>query len=478
MNKILLIYPRTGVPNNKPQSPLSLLAICPGLEANGFEPVVVDSRVKNNYKEIICRHLSDSLFVGLSTMTGYQIRYALEIARFIRQQSSNAILVWGGVHPSLLPEETINHPLVDIVCVGEGEETVVDIARCIRERHDLSTVKGIYYKDKLGVVHKTGSRPLLGLSTLPMPAWHLVDIRDYSEIGVQTGRGCPWRCRFCYNLHYNERKWRAKSVNQVMDELRLLKERYAVRQVMFYDDNFFTNPKRVRELAERFISEKLDIRWSTTCRADYIAQYDDSFIELLKRSGVDILFVGSESGSEKILSYIQKDITVQDIRDMAKKAMKHQLCIHTIFMVGFSVETEEDRCKTFDLMDEIKGIYPDISISSTCIYTPYPGNELYQEAIRAGFVVPHTLEEWTAFAFFECHLPWMSSEVREKLENLAFITRFVFWSRDIKEHYLRPKYYLPYVILRLSALLRWRLRWFSYAWEWKLFRRFVKRFMD
>jgi radical SAM superfamily enzyme YgiQ (UPF0313 family) len=478
-NKILLIYPKTGVGVLKPQSPLSLLTLCPGLISQGFQPVIVDTRLAGtDFKSVIKQHLAEALFVGLSTMTGQQIHHALEVAAWIRQIDPAMKLVWGGIHPSLLPEETIRHPLVDMVVVGEGEETIVELAQALSQGREPVEVRGLCYKNRQGEIVKHQPRPLLDLSRVATPSWHLVNVDDYSEIGVQAGRGCPWRCRFCYNIQYNERRWRAKSVDQIMDELQLLKRRYGVNQVTFYDDNFFSNPKRVRELAERMVAENLGIRWSTTCRADYLAHYDDDFIDLLKRSGVHILFVGSESGSPKVLKYISKDITTDDIQGMARTTRKHGLRVHTSFMLGFPVENEEDRRLTYAMMDKIREIDPQIYITTTCIYTPYPGNEMFNDAVNAGFRPPSDLEGWSRFTFFECQLPWLKPRDRRRLESLAFITRFVFWHREIKERYLKWYYYPFYYPLRLSALLRWRLRWFAGAWEWKAFSRFVAHFSD
>lgn len=474
MKKILLIYPKTGVQVLKPQSPLSLLAICPGLIEAGFEPILVDMRLEGSKPmETIKQHIQDALFVGISTMTGHQIHHALDTAQMVRTMRPNTTLVWGGIHPSLLPEETLRHSLVDIVVVGEGEQTVVELAQCLAEGGDLSSVRGLAYKTKDGGMVTTSKRPLLDLTTLSTPSWHLVDVSAYSEIGVQTGRGCPWRCRFCYNIRFNDRRWRAKNTNQIVEELKLLKEVYKVKHVTFYDDNFFSNPKRVRALAECLIKEKIDIRWSTTCRADYLSHYDTEFINLLKQSGVHILFVGSESGSSRILKYIDKDITTEDILGMARATNSHSLRVHTSFMVGFPGENDADRRMTFDMMDKIKSIDPNIYITTTCIYTPYPGNEMFDDAVRAGFIPPKSLEEWANFSFFECQLPWLSKKNRKRMERLAFISRFVFWHREIKARYLTWYYYPFYYFLRANALLRWRFRFFDLGLEWDIFSKFV-----
>jgi anaerobic magnesium-protoporphyrin IX monomethyl ester cyclase len=474
--RILLIYPQLGPQALMPQAPLSLLSICPTLEKAGYQPVIVDTRVEPDYEEKIAQCLPDTLFVGITSMTGLQIEYALRMAALVRKLDPEKPIVWGGIHATILPEQTLADQRVDIVVAGEGEEVVVELADCLASHGDLSTVKGIYFHDEKGKVVFTGKRPFLDMNTVRMPSWHLVDVSKYSEIGVQTARGCPFRCRFCFNHLYNGSKWRAKDTDLVIDELRVLKERYNVNHVVFYDDNFFSNMKRVRSLCEKIVENNLDIRWSTTCRADILARrVDAEFANLIKKAGVHILFVGSESGSQRILTeVINKQITTDDIIGMAKTTRKHQLRVHTSFMSGFPRETEEERQQTFSLMDQIKKINPDIYITAICIYTPYPGNPLYDEIVSGwSFQPPHSLEGWAGLTFFNCQLPWLTVKDRSMLENLAFISRFVFWSREIKERYIKFYHYPAYLFFRWDALMRWKLRFFTYAPEWKLFRRIV-----
>ena len=409
-------------------------------------------------------------------MTGLQIHYALEIVTLIRRLDPEKVVVWGGIHATIMPEQTLRDSGVDIVVAGEGEDVVVELADSLASGKDLKTIKGIYFHDENGNIVFTGKRPFLNMNQVKMPSWHLVDVSKYSEIGVQTARGCPFRCRFCFNFLYNGRLWRAKDVDIVIDELRMLKERYKVEHIVFYDDNFFSDLKRVRYLCERIIENKLNIKWSTTCRADILARrLDADFAELMKSAGVHILFVGSESGSQRILSeVINKQITVDDILGMARNAREHKLRVHTSFMSGFLGETEVERQMTFDLMDCIKKINPDIYITALCIYTPYPGNPMYDEIVSGGlFKSPGTLEEWSQLTFFNCRLPWLSLKDCSMLENLAFISRFVFWYKEIRGRYIKFYHYPAYLFFRLDALLRWKFRFFSYAPEWKMFRRVV-----
>ena len=201
--RILLIYPQLGPQALMPQAPLSLLSICPNLEHAGYAPIIIDTRVEPDYEEKIKKELPDSLFIGITSMTGLQIQYALEIATFIRKLDPKKIIVWGGIHATILPEQTLRDPRVDIVVTGEGEEVVVELADCLSSNGVLRTVKGIYFHDEQGDVVFTGKRAFLDMNKVEMPSWHLVDVSRYSEIGVQAARGCPFRCRFCFNHLYN-----------------------------------------------------------------------------------------------------------------------------------------------------------------------------------------------------------------------------------------------------------------------------------
>ena len=473
--RILLLYPKLGIKTLKPQSPLALLSICPNLEKAGYEPVIIDARVEPDYEKKIEALLPGTLFVGITSMTGLQIQYALQLAEVVRRLDPDMPIVWGGIHATILPEQTLSDTRVDLVATGEGEELVVELADCLAAGGDLRTVKGIHFHDDNGEHVFTGPRPLLDMDRVPMPSWHLIDVSKYGEIGVQSGRGCPYGCRFCYNHLYNGRRWRAKNADAVLEELGLLKRKYGVDHVTFYDDNFFSNLKRVRYLAQQMIEREIDLRWSTTCRADILARAEGDFIDLIKRAGVHILFVGSESGSERILKeVINKEIDLDDILGMARNTRAYKLRVHTSFMAGFPDETEAERHLTFDMMDRVKAIDPDIYITTICIYTPYPGTPLYDEIVSTGlYQEPQSLEEWSRLTYFNCALPWLAPEDASRLENLAFIARFVFWHREIKERFLKAYQYPAYFFYRLDALLRWKLRFFGMAPEWKIFRRIV-----
>ena len=295
-------------------------------------------------------------------------------------------------------------------------------------------------------------------------------VERYGQIAMQTARGCPHRCRFCYNREFNQGRWRPRPLDAILRELRDLKARGA-KEVHFVDDNFFTHRERVQELCERMLREDCVLPWNATCRADDLAGYPPDFLHLLKRAGLQLLFVGCESGSPRMLGHIHKDITVSQIRRLAQQTRHHDLRAMLTFMVGLPTENEADRRATWDLMDELVRIDPRILISQTCIYTPYPGSEMFQESIEAGFQPPDSLQAWARLTFVKCHLPWLSPGEQRMLEDISVITRFIFWHREMRKSYLRRRHLPAYHLLRADARLRWRWRWFHGAWEWAAFRK-------
>ena len=418
--------------------------------------------------------LPRTVFVGVTSMTGEQLKYAIELVNLVKAMSPDTPVVFGGIHASLLPEQAAKTEGIDIVAIGEGEGIISEIIDYYEGRAALKDIKGICYVQG-GETITAPARELMDLENLKTPSWHLIDIKNYMDFTVQGGRGCPHACTFCYNIKFNRRMWRFRRPESIIEEVKLLHLKYGVDSFHFIDDNFFTNFDRVEELCELIVKNNLNIRWKSSFRADYFQKLTPSFVDLLKNSGVRLLFVGGESGSPEILEKINKKISVEDIISTAEISKKYNLPTSISFMSGFPFETEEDRGMTYDLMDTIKKINPDISIEGTNVFTPYPGNELYEESIRCGLVEPESLSSWSTFVYNRSNLPWFSEAENRMIDNISFISRFVFWEKAIQERFLKIYYYPFYWLLRMSALVRWRLRIFKYAFEWDVFRMFRKK---
>lgn len=474
---VLLLFPKVGVNPLRPQAPVSLLAIAPYLEEEGLNPVIIDQRIEKNYVDKIKELLPHALFVGITSMTGEQLTYAVELIRLVKSILPDSPIVFGGIHASMLPEQVIQQHGVNMAVVGEGESVIKDIADYYKNKTDIRNIKGIYYKVK-NQIFSTPPRELMDLEKIKMPSWHLIDKNKYSEFGIQCGRGCYHKCTFCYNIKYNQQKWRFKKSEAIIEEIKFLHFKYKIKKIIFLDDNFFTKFDRVAEICELIISNNITIKWSSTCRSDYYKRFTPEFIHILKRSGMETLFVGGESGSPEILKRIKKGITVEDNKSMAEVAKKYTLDTVVSFMSGFPYETKKDRYMTYDLMDDIHTMSPVLTINGANVFTPYPGNDLFEESKMYGLVAPDTISGWSNYVFNMSNLPWLTKSENKMLENISFITRFYFWNKNIKARFLKAYYYPFYWFLRASAIIRWRLRFFTFAFEWDMFRIIRKRFLE
>ena len=325
IKKILLLYPRTGFDPIKPRMPSSLIYLGTYLKEQGYQPIIIDTRVDSNFEKKIKENISESIAVGITTMTGMQILFALHLAKLIRNISKNIPIIWGGVHPTLLPEQTIKNEFVDIIVRGEGEETFLELIQNLEQKKEINDIKGITFKNKKGDIINNKDRPFLDINKLPMPDWDLIDYNKYRIFDVMSARGCPHRCTFCYNKKFNNRMWRSKNADLVLNEIVYLVKKYNIKQLNFIDDNFFTNKKRVEDICKGLIERKIDIKWRASCRIDYLNNYDETFLNFLNKAGLAELFIGAESGSQPILDNIKKDATIEQALNAVKKCRDNNI---------------------------------------------------------------------------------------------------------------------------------------------------------
>jgi radical SAM superfamily enzyme YgiQ (UPF0313 family) len=203
-----------------PQVPLALLHIAALLKQESFSVRILDMRLED-YRNF---QVGNPVFVGISCMSGLQIKYALEFARHVRMQNPSCPIVWGGVHPTLLPEQTAVNDFVDIVVRGEGELIVKELANALAMKRPLDNVAGITHTLN-GLVVNNPDGKIIDLDTIPIDLpYELLQLERYpsfksGRFHIQTSRGYPHRCGFCYNSIFNKNRWRGKSAKRVLDEI-------------------------------------------------------------------------------------------------------------------------------------------------------------------------------------------------------------------------------------------------------------------
>ena len=408
------------------------------------------------------------LFVGFSTLTGPPLLPTMQASKAIKASQSIPI-VWGGLHPTMLPQQTLMNDFVDIVVIGEGERTALELTEVLNhhrlDAEKLSQVAGIAFKNN-GKVIATAPRPFIRNLDELYPAWHHVDINRYfrsgkhyyTDVGSQfwgekiaavlTSRGCPWRCGFCYNQFVNKRTFRAHSPSRVIQDVQSYKERYGVTAVLFEDDYFFANKDRALEIIHH-----IDLPWTCTIRANDVARWGDDFVRELSQNNCAELRIGAESGSQRVLDLMAKDITVDHIRTAAKLCLKHGVKVSLGFMVGIPGEDWSDILATLDLMDELEAMGDGVRVIGPGIFTPYPGTPLFDLATEHGFIPPDSLEQWSNRVFD--HKQPLASYADKRIRYVAYYRRLA-----QRADFTQLAFAFPTRLMRQLARMRWRRRFF------------------
>lgn len=435
MKKVVLVYPLVklgGSVQFEYDLPLSLLSIATPLDLAGYEVKIIDQRVDPKWHEMLVRELNeDTICVGISTMTGPQINNALEVARLVRELT-NIPIVWGGIHPTLRPGETLESEFVDIVVEGEGEETFYELVQALEQNKPLNTVKGVWYK-KNGNIQCSGQRPFIDLNKQQTLSYHLVNVNIYfvqyfgkNQLVHETSRGCPYQCNYCYNTKVYGKNWRATSSDKVIQHLKILMKHYNAEGVAFVDDNFFVNKKRSMDILQKVKYEKLGLQFTKLDIAvTQLANFTDEDWQLAKESGCKIMTIGIESGSPRVLQMLNKEVDLEALILLNKKFKELEITPIYLFMVGYPTETYDELLMTVKLYLRLLKENPQ-ALGRINIYTPFPGTDLFEIAVENGLKVPTCLKEWIAFNFRNTNKDavWLTPKRKKIIRMIHFCALF------------------------------------------------------
>ena len=442
MADVVLVYPKTGfdIQRISVDLPLSLLAAA-SLVSQQYSVKIIDQRLDADWAHQLEEELkSQPLCIGVTAMTGPQILFALEIAKFVKERSS-VPLVWGGVHATLQCEQTLRSPLIDIVIPGEGEVSFLNLVRALEAGRDLWNVKGIAFK-KNGLIIRPDPEPPIDLNNLPPLPYHLVDVERY--VGNQgrftdnrtrsliffSSRGCPYHCAYCCNQGLYHGTWRSMSAERTFQKASELVTKYHLDAVTFHDDDLFIDRRRIEKLAD-LIGGRFG--WWGQSRMDKIEKTN---LAKLERGGLRALQPGIESGSTRILRLIQKNETV-DIMLKANRMLAHTTIKPLYnFMMGFPTETYEDLLQSVDLASRLLDENPNAEITGFYVYLPYPGTDLFDLSVRHGFKPPNSLEGWAVYnrqRLTELRLP-LSREIYESIMVMSKFIDGTRMARRLRDH--------------------------------------------
>ena len=437
--RVVLFYPRTGwdTVGVTASLPLSVLYVAAPLVAAGVDVEILDERLLKETEPALRDSLAregELLAFGVSAMTGLQITHGLKASRLVREAAPGVPVVWGGVHPTILGRQTLAHPLVDYVVVGEGEESFLEFVKRRMEGEDLEDIPGLGWKKPDGELVLNPQGPAVDLDSLPPLPYHLLDMPRYittkilgeRDMIIMASRGCPHRCAYCYQQNPNvDNRWRAYSPEKVVDLIQELRDTYGLTAINIQDDLFFGSRRWVTRVCEEILRRGIRMTFRADCRVDYINAFPDDFLALVRKAGIQTLYVGVESGSDRVLKMIRKNITSHDVRRAVVKLKRHGIIPQMSFMAGFPGETMEDVHKTLRLMLEVVELYPEARTSNLQLYTPYPGTELWDKAVALGMKAPASLEEWGESHWNRTQAMWFTPKERDFLELASYFSFFI-----------------------------------------------------
>jgi radical SAM superfamily enzyme YgiQ (UPF0313 family) len=373
--------------------PSGLLGLASYLESKGVQVKLYDAQVETKpLVESVREFRPDMVGITCTTALVYSMKHTAKLVK----DSFDVPVVVGGVHPTVLPNETLEDKNVDFVVRGEGEVTTHELLRALKTKR-FGKVLGLSYKKNGKLVHNP-DRPLIkNLDDLPFPAYHLIDVSKYKtspdlDFGsramvVYGSRGCPYNCIFCANRVLTNRCYRARSVKNVMEEIDLLIKKYNMNFLMMGDNDFTVNRKWVVEFCKEYIRRGYSkIGWDANARAD---QLDEELLALMKRAGCKLLSLGLESGVQRILDLMHKQTTVEQGEQAAIMIRKSGILVRASFILGMPTETRKESLETMRYSKRIPLDQVRFSIA-----TPFPGTELYDIAVKEGMKV----DDWTKFS--------------------------------------------------------------------------------
>jgi len=374
--KVALIAPMWKTEN--PYPPLGLAYIAAVLEKDGHNVKIFDLTLEADMP------LEDKIdnivdfspeIIGMSAMS-HNYSDAVSIALYIKKMIDVSI-VFGGPHPTIMPEDVLKKEFIDFVVMGEGEDTFLRLCQEIENGKNFKSIEGLCYKDNDNVIIQPRNSYINNLNNIPFPARHLLDLDKYKLIDdfgnkmatIISSRGCPYRCTYCYKGLFGK-SYRQRSPENIIDEIKYCIKNFSYKSFYFIDDLFTMNTERVEKLTKSMTDESLNIKWQCLARVNNATL---QMFEMMKRAGCYKVHFGIESGNQNILNKVKKGITLEQVKNAVNCCKKSDIKTKGYFMLGLPSDTIETMQDTLNFADNLK-----LDEMMFSITTPFPGTELWK----------------------------------------------------------------------------------------------------
>lgn len=442
--KVLLVYPPFTRSKDCPSSktgavlpPLGLLYLASYArrEHPWCEIEILDSTVEGldmrQFEASIQQNSPDVVGITIYTTTFLS---SMEAVRIIKKNHPECVIIAGGAHASVMPEECLASGHVDIVVKGEGEEVFSRLLKCLKEDQAISGIPNIAFKKGNEVIHTDIAMRNVDLESIPFPARDLVPMKLYRPAkggyrrlpatSIVTSRGCPFSCSFCSKGIFGS-AYRAASAKRVMQEIELLIKDYGIREVLFNDDVFTMDRKRTEALCDLLIERKWDLDWFCSTRVNLV---DKELLLKMKKAGCVSVGYGIESGDPAFIEKINKGVSLEKAKAAIRMTREAGIETRAFYILGFPGETKATINKTITTSIEHNA---DFVIYNMAM--PFPSTEMYKDAKTRGDLLYDGLELYK-------RTDGSQPLVRIKdatPEELSVIYRSAF-----KKYYMRPMYFI------------------------------------
>lgn len=359
--------------------PLGIGYVSSFLKSKGYEVIIVDGLNRNLNDEQIIKEVETCELVGLSVLSAYYLR-AKELSEKLK--AAGKIVVWGGVHATVMPDHVLKETKADYVVCGEGEMTAWELIQALENNHDTEGIPGLYSRSTQRFIPREF---IQDLDSLPFPDWAALDPRTYQKAPhgaliknfpvapITSTRGCPYECTFCVSPKMWRRSIRFRSPKNVVDEIEYLAKEFGIKEIHFEDDNFTLKREHAATVCEEIMRRHLKISFTTPngIRADKV---DEDLLLLMKKAGCYFVGFGIESGNQYIIDNIKKHEKLEIVEKAIRLAHKVGLMTQGFFIFGLPGETKDSIKQTIKFAKSVP-----LDRAQFLLLDLIPGSELWEQ---------------------------------------------------------------------------------------------------
>ena len=476
---ILLYNPKVATPGYH-RLPHSLLQLGALLEGR-YPYAIVDGNLcqhRDHAADIIEQvQACGTRYLGVTVMPGPQLQHAVPDIRRIKAACPDLTIVVGGYFPTSHAATCALHPAVDYVVVGPGEDTLLELIDALESGSAPAGVAGMAF-ERGGEVVRTAARKPRHPDDLPRFPYHRVPVEQYvakTHLGARTlshhsSFGCPFFCNFCAVVTMAEGKWLGESAERLGALMQHMVDTWRIDAIEFHDNNFFTSEKRVAAFCHELLRRGLKLAWWGEGRIDTMLKFSERTWELMRDSGLAMVFLGAESGDDATLKLMNKGgtLTADKTLQLAARARTYGIVPEFSFILGNPPDSRRDVERGIEFIRRVKAVNPQAEIIMYR-YDPVPlAGEMWQGAVESGFDFPRTLDEWVDPHWERVQLrrsadiPWFSKDDRTLMRDFETVMNAYYPTSTDR----RVRSGVWFAVLRVLSWWRYKAR--VYRWPFEL----------